>query len=476
MEFSIVDYLIFFLQGWKSNKSIFGVTITWLFLCIYFLLTIDYTKNQVWYSISRVHYIILSFLILITIYLYIAYNRCHIPKAKKKTTGILFCISFSNVKQEKVIYENFIKPFRNMINKSSQGTYDIIILNDYICNKYLDKLESAKNSKEIEMMLLKKSNCEVLFWGSCLECGECEPSFCKIRLNNGTSCKIASNNINFFLENNIHTLFESLKEIYISEKDRTDDFQNTAEILGYIFQYILATTHFMNNKVKLSLEIFKDLKISISNCSNNSQIISDIKNTCQITLGLCYAVLSNKMYSQFVTDRNISHLKVAVEYMSHPEIKEIEYDTNILMAICVFKINRNPNESMMYLEKCNQNLPLVKINKSFIHLYTKTTAKNIKNAYLSYKLLDKLPEERLYEIEAFIYEEYNNDNNKSQLLFLLTMLYMYQENFPLAKSCFDLFCEKHSDLLDAKSLHTIFNKIVFSLKDVTLPADSLKLT
>lgn len=53
---------------------------------------------------------------------------------------------------------------------------------------------------------------------------------------------------------------------------------------------------------------------------------------------------------------------------------------------------------------------------------------------------------------------------------------MYQENFPLAKSYFDLFCEKHSDLLDAKSLHTIFNKIVFSLKDVILPADSLKLT
>ena len=431
-----------------------------------YLLKIDYTKEQVWYSISEIHIIFCSFLVLVAFYAYAAYNRYYIPKAKKGTIGILFCISYTDIKQEKVIYHNFIKPFKAMVNESSHFSYNVIVLNDYIGEKYFDKLTMTKDKREIESSLLKKSHCEMLFWGECLACGDLEPSFCKINLNSGTSCKEVSNDTNSFLKKDIQSLYAPLREIIISNRNRSVDFANAAEVLNYVFQYILATTHFMCEHIELAMKLFEDLQKSISLCENKSPIISKIKGNYKKSLGLCYAVLSNTAYMDFVSDRDVSHLKTAMEYMEHSEIDEVSYDKDILMAICVFKVERDVKKAMLYIEKTTSNHPLVKINKAFLGLYEKCTAKNIRNAYQAYKLLNKVSNDRLYEIETFVHEERESDNSKSQLLFLLTMIYLYQENLPLAKECYTEFCEKCQDLLSAKSLTNIFDSLETSLNSL----------
>ena len=108
------------------------------------------------------------------------------------------------------------------------------------------------------------------------------------------------------------------------------------------------------------------------------------------------------------------------------------------------------------------------IKTIIVRSYKSCTAKNIRSAYQSYKILDKVPEERLYEVETFIHEEYTRDNNKAHLLFLLCMIYLYQENLSLAKSYFYLFSKQCNDLLSAKSLGSIFNTLEQSFKDVPL--------
>lgn len=468
MEFDTVEVLKKFFDSWKSNKAVFFATLTWIVVCIIYLLKIDYNKVQVWYSLSEVHTIICSSLVLVSFYIYVIYNRCYIPKAKKKNIGILFCISYSDIKQEKVVYHNFIKPFKEMVNQSSQFSYDVIVLNDYIGEKYLNKLMLSKSKKQIELTLLKKSKCEMLFWGNCLACGDLESSFCKINLNNGISYEVANSDMNLFLKEDIQSLFSPLREINISHSNRTNDFTNAAEILKYVFQYILATTHFMCKHIEFSMNLFEDLRKSISLCNNTSPIITKIKNNNKKHLGLCYAVLSDISYSDFVFDRDVTHLEKALMYMSHPEIDEVAHYKDITMAVCVFKVERNVDKAMAYLDKCNQSHPLVKINKAFLQLYKSCTAKNIKYAYQSYKLLNKLPEDKIFEIEAFVHEEYENDSGKPHLLFLLSMIYLYQENLPLAKCCFLKFCKECKKLLSAKSLSKIFDSFETAFEKVTL--------
>lgn len=71
-------------------------------------------------------------------------------------------------------------------------------------------------------------------------------------------------------------------------------------------------------------------------------------------------------------------------------------------------------------------------------------------------------------MEIFIVEEYNIDSAKWQLLFLLTIIYLYQENVMLAKDYFERFCGYAGTLLKSKLIEDIINSIKRELSDVDM--------
>ena len=71
------------------------------------------------------------------------------------------------------------------MKQSKQTNYDVVGLNEYVSNKYTRKLEVNKNRNRLSLDLVKKANCKILIWGSCIACGNSEVNLCKIKLDGG---------------------------------------------------------------------------------------------------------------------------------------------------------------------------------------------------------------------------------------------------------------------------------------------------
>lgn len=457
---------------WKKRASYFFVFLLYIMLIITYVINIQpATEKTVWQSLDVfvIGFISLPFILLIA---YIAYKRNCLPKAKRDSIGILFCVYYNDSKQAKIVYDKFINPFRAMINSSVNFDYDVIVLDDYFADKYFKKLQKLSSAKEVQADLLKKTGCKVIIWGSCIACSESENSSCKISFPRGISYKSLDGKINKTLNNHLKEIFAPLKEIYISKENETKDFDDKAVVLGCIFKYILAISNLLCENVKNAIKCSEDLGRDLPACDILPRELIVIKNNYSKLVGVCYAMLSNYEYENFVENRDISHLERAKEYMSHSEIDEVNYNKGTFMTICVFKLERNVDKALSIAEQCSQSEPIAKINKAFLKLYKNCNATNIKNAYHAYVGgMSKIPNERIYELEMFIYEEYNMDKNKWQLLFLLAIIYLYQENLLLAKNCFNQFCKECGNLINAKSLSSIMNTIKMKLNESVIEAE-----
>ena len=429
-----------------------------LFLILIAAVTANYnnlksTPDSLWYN--NIDYVLLILLTIAPILVgaYIIFMRTYIPKAKKGKIGIVFCISYTEPQQYKTICDKFVRPFKKLINANHLNKYDVVIVNDFVAAKYYQRFEEY--GKDAGLKFLKKSNCQILILGDCINGGEGEELFCKLNLTLGIIHPTLIQAMEQLLWHDISVAFSPLKKIVINKKTQTQDFESNADILQYVFKFILATTQLYCNNIEEATKLFLEIKSlpTFSNCPT----IDQIKQTLDNRLGLCYFVFARQQYSLYQTSRDASYLQSALGAINMPYIKSIKYDVNVLKGICLFVLNRDVEGAINCMNTAERNDPILKFNKVFLKLYQNNSSTNINKAYYTYQSIDKLPQQTIEELERFIYDAYKQDEEKTQLLFLLSMIYNYLGNSVLAKYCYDIFYQKNPHIQSAPSLKAVLN-------------------
>ena len=440
------------LIDWRKNTSFFMLVLLLITTEAPYLANLKNTPDSPWYN--NINYILIILLTIpaILVGTYIIINRNYIPNAKNGKIGIVFCISYTEPQQYKTICDKFIKPFKRLINSNRLNEYDIVIVNDYVAEKYYQRFED--HGKDAKLKFLKKSNCQILILGDCVNGGEGEALFCKLNLTLGIIHPALIQPVEQLLCRDIRVAFSPLRKIIINKKTQTKDFEDNTNILQYVFRFILATTHLYCNNVEASIRLFLEIKSlpTFSDCP----IILQIKECIDHRLGVCYYVHAKQQYTLYQSTRDPSHLKAVFEAINMPCIKRIKYDIMVLKGICLFVLNKDIAGAISCMDNAKSD-PVIKFNKVFLKLYQNNTSTNINKAYYTYKSIDKLSPETIDELERFIYDVYKQDCKKTQLMFLLSMIYNHQGNSVLAKYCYDIFCKHNEYIKLATSLKPVLD-------------------
>ena len=449
------------LIDWRKNVSLFMLVIILIVAETTYLFNLDHSPNSPWYDSINCFQVVLLAIPTISVGLYILFMRNHIPRAKYGKIGIVFCISYAEPEQYKTICDKFVRPFKRVININHLNEYDVIIVNDYVAEKYYQRFE--KFGKRAEMKFLKRSKCQILILGDCVNGGEGEELFCKLNLALGIIHPTLIQPVEQLLCREIGTAFSPLEKIIINKKTQTKDFEDNTDILQYVFKFILATTQLYCNKIEAAINLFSEIKTLSTN--SECHAILQIKESIDHRLGVCYYVYAKQQYELYQKTRKTSYLKSVLEAINMPCIKLIKYDVMVLKGICLFVLYEDVNGAISCMDNAKSD-PVVKFNKVFLKLYQNNTPTTINKAYYTYRFIDKLPQQITDELERFIYDAYKQNSEKTQLMFLLSMIYNYQGNPVLAKYCYDVFCQNNTYIRSATSLKSILDFFDNEYKDV----------
>ena len=122
----------------------------------------------------------------------------------------------------------------------------------------------------------------------------------------------------------------------------------------------------------------------------------------------------------------------------------------MLMLICLFLLERDPQKCLSYLRQTKHNHPIVKLNATFLKVYMSCDAQTLVDAFRDYKCLEKLDGGSLMEAEEFIFQEYEGDKTKVQLQFLLFLLYNHRDETRLAKQALETLFQDERFSKDTK--------------------------
>lgn len=449
------------LIDWRKNTSFFMLVLLLITTEAPYLANLKNTPDSPWYN--NINYILIILLTVpaVLVGAYILFKRNYIPKAKNAKTGIVFCISYTEPQQYKTIYDKFIKPFKRLININRLNEYDVVIVNDYVAEKYCQRFE--KHGKDAELKFLKKSNCQILILGDCVNGGDGEDLFCKLNLTLGIVHPALIRPVEQLLCRDIGVAFSPLEKTIISKKTQTKDFEDNTDILQYVFKFILATTRLYCNNVEDAIKLFLEIK-SLPTSSDRPTILQ-IKESIDYRLGVCYYVYAKQQYMMYQSTRDPVYLEAVFKAINMPCIKLVKYDIMVLKGICLFVLNKDVAGAISCMNSAKSD-PVIKFNKVFLKLYRNNTQTNINKAYHTYKYIDKLPQVTVDELERFIYDVYKQDEQRTQLMFLLSMIYNHQGNDVLAKYCYDIFCKNNGYIKDAPSLKPVLDFFDNEYKDV----------
>lgn len=424
---------------WKNNLIFYYI------FCSYILFIIpSIPLNLSWKA--RLLWIVLVTIVLIIFYICIFLKR-RLPKAKNGFTGILFAINFSDQKQYELVNSKFIKKFEEIISSHNIIKPQVLILNDYLTNKW--NVNTLINNDIKAQELLLKTNCKILIVGSCISGGEKEEYSCFLNLKAGIIHKSLDKDSNSELCKIISIIFYPLNNIHILKSNETNVFNINAYQLKLAIEYTIATTMLMCKEFILADNLYCELSAEISCDSRNIPIVKYLKkiiNKCIADTRVCLALKECESYYLNYDNKYLIKAKQILD--NSKRYLDTSITANNIYSIYYFSVKRDIQSAIDHIKsKQFSSNSLIIFNLVFLKLYKNDTPTNFIRVYSVYKKLNEISINELMNLEGFINNILELEPNKIQLSFLLFLIYDFLNNHELAETQAKLFASKYKHIL-----------------------------
>lgn len=349
-------------------------------------------------------------------------------------------------------------------------------MDDYHSKIISTKIEKYTNQEDKSKIvkILGEYNCKISINVDCINGGEGENLLCKLKMNVGFVHPQISEIAQKLLEKDMGIALEPVKNIIISKDHETDDFENYTRSVNYIFMFVFATVNLHCGCFEAAVKLFEEIYDLIASETTLINSLYLIKTSLPNRIGFCNAVMAQVNYNLYCENRDSKYLIAVRKCIDNVHCKKFnDKSLVVLRGICYFVIDKNIKAAEQCMNEASKNDPVIKFNKVFLKLYGNPSATNFLKSYHTYKYLNKLNQNSIEQIEGLVYDEYSNNTGKWQLLFLLFMIYDYQNNDKLAKKALILLCSNESakQVIATESFGSIIDSFEKKYKDVELSSD-----
>lgn len=395
-----------FKERWHHKTTLALVLVVAASLLIYFFAKIDLSKVSTFAWIS-------TGIVLTSIYVVWLYPR-RIPRAPRKSVGILVAVSSETTGEERRLKADFTDVLRSCINESTlRQPFEIIELNPFHCRRITDR--------NIAAHYLTRSGARLLLFGRVrYRVLEGKPNHI-LDLNGVVSHRPIAEDLSKRLSAEFTTIFP--RRVIIQEEVDVFAFEVSAKILDLVGKYMVAVATMTSGEIEYAQQLLEEISNRIDTWPTQLPTVQKIKARLPQRLAEVYELHCRSLYFDWYTSRNKEYLKALEELASkllqlHPD----SYGGLMTRAICAFVLRRDVREALATVKKCEKVKDCVWMySKAFLLAYQGKLKLAKKTYWRAFKTPSITGITQL-EVEIFLQEVIAEEPDKYYLYYFLGLI------------------------------------------------------